>query len=103
MNVLLLGSVTALRSSPTIHHQWVAIQTARQCMEWYIEQRRLNAYSAYSCPSSPTASACSAPSGFGVSTSITCTTWNSDANYKTITVTVSGLAHASLAAQIGDY
>lgn len=102
MSVLLLGSVSALRSSPSVHYQWVAMQIGRQCMEWFLEQRRLNGYSTFSCPSSPTASACAAPSGFSINTSISCTTWNSDTHYKTITVTISGLASASLSAQVGD-
>jgi len=103
ISVLLLASVTALRNSPAIHQQWVAIQVARQCMEWFLEQRRLNGYTTLSCPSTPSASACTAPSGFSVSTSVSCTTWNSDTSYKTITITVSGLAYASLSAQIGNY
>jgi len=103
MTVILLGATQTLRNTPTVHHQWVAVQTARKCMEWFLDQRRLNGYSSLSCPSTPAASACSAPSGFSVSNSISCTTWNSDSNYKTITVTVSGLANATLSVQIGDY
>lgn len=103
MNTLLLGSTIALRSIPNIHQQWVALQSARKCMEWYVMQRRLNGYSSLSCPSSPTAGACAVPSGYSVSTNIACTTWNSDTDYKTITVTVSGLATASLSVQVGNY
>lgn len=103
MATLLLGADTALRKQPTIHQQWVAMQTAKQCMEWFLDQRRLNGYSSLTCPSSPTASQCSAPSGLSVSTSIACTTWNGDAAFKTIIVTVSGLANASVSTQIGDY
>ncbi|OGT41971.1 MAG: hypothetical protein A3F42_07270 [Gammaproteobacteria bacterium RIFCSPHIGHO2_12_FULL_37_34] len=103
LSVLLLGSVTALRNAPNVHQQWLAMQLARQCMEWFIEQRRLNGYTTFSCPSTPSASACAAPSGFSVNTSVSCTTWNSDTHYKTITITVSGLANTSLSAQVGDY
>jgi len=103
MSTFLLGANTAMKNSPTLHQQWVAMQTARQCMEWYLDQRRLNGYASLTCPSTPTDAACSAPSGLSVSTSISCTTWNSDTEYKTITVTVSGNANASLSAQIGDY
>ena len=103
LSVLLLGSVTALRKAPNVHQQWLAMQLARQCMEWFIEQRRLNGYTTFSCPSTPSASACAAPSGFSVNTSVSCTTWNSDTHYKTITITVSGLANTSLSAQVGDY
>jgi hypothetical protein len=72
-------------------------------MEWFIDQRRLQGFAALTCPSAPAPSACAAPSGFTVTNAISCTTWNSDSNYKTITVSVSGLASASLSAQIGDY
>lgn len=103
MSTILLSATTALRESPSVHQQWVALQTARQCMEWFLDQRRLNGYAILSCPSTPSATACSAPSGYSVSTSVTCTTWNSDTEYKTITVTVSGLASASLSTQIGNF
>lgn len=103
MSTLLLSATTALKSSPSAHQQLVALQTAKRCMEWFIDQRRLLGYSTLTCPSTPAPSACTAPSGYSVSTSIACTTWNSDSYYKTITVSVSGLASASLSAQIGDY
>lgn len=103
MSTLFLGSSLALRASPTVHRQWIALQTARQCMEWFLNQRRLNGYTALTCPSTPSASACSAPAGYGVSTQVSCTSWNGDTNFKTITVSVSGLASASISTQIGDY
>jgi len=103
MSTLLFGVSTALRGAPSTEQQWVAVQTARQCQEWFLEQRRLQGYGNLSCPSSPTAAACAAPSGYSVSTAVSCTTWNGDTQYKTITVTVSGLASASLFSQIGDY
>lgn len=102
MSTILLGADTALRSMPTVHQQWVAMQAARRCMEWFVDQRRLNGYASLTCPSTPSAGICTT-SGFSVATNIACTTWNSDANYKTITVTVSGPADASLTTQIGDY
>lgn len=103
MSTILLSANTALRNSPTTHQQWLAIQTAQQCMEWFLDQRRLFGYSALTCPSTPTPAACTAPSGLSVSTSIACTTWNSDAEYKTITVSVSGSASVTLSAQVGNY
>lgn len=100
-STLLLGARTALIKTPDIHQQWRAMQTAQQCMEWFLGKKRLNGYDSITCPSTSTPSACSAPAGFTVSTSITCTTWNNDA-YKTITITVSGLANAALSMQIGN-
>lgn len=103
MSTILLSAITALRSAPAAHQQLIALQTAKRCMEWFIDQRRLNGYPALTCPSAPAPSACAAPSGFSVTTAIACTTWNSDTNYKTIKVSVSGLASLSLSAQIGEY
>lgn len=103
MSTILLSAFNGLRRAPTVHQQWVAIETARGCVEWFLNQRRLNGYTAISCPSTVTPSACTAPAGYSISTSITCTTWNTDANYKTITINVTGLASASLATQIGSY
>ena len=103
MDVLLLSANTALVKTPNVHQQWVALQTAKRCMEWFLEQRRLNGYTALTCPSTPSASACTAPSGYTVSNSVACTTWNSDTTFKTITVSVAGLASASISTQIGDY
>lgn len=103
MTVVLLGANTALRNSPSVHNQWVAMQVANECMEWFLDQRRLNGYSTLTCPSTPTAAACVAPTGFSVINTVSCTTWNSDTSYKTISVTVSGLANASIATQIGEY
>jgi Tfp pilus assembly protein PilV len=103
MSTILIGATTALRNTPTVHQQWIATQLARQCMEWFLGQRQFNGYSALSCPSTPSASACTSPSGYTVSTQIACTTWNSDTHYKTITVTVGGLSSTSLSTQIGDY
>jgi type II secretory pathway pseudopilin PulG len=103
MTTLLLSGVSSLRQAPGIHQREIALQTARRCMEWFLQQRRLNGYNALSCPSTPSASACTAPSGYAVSTSISCTAWNSDSGYKIITVSVSGLASTSLTAQIGNY
>jgi len=102
LSTVFMSSMVALRNAPSVHQQWIALQTARQCMEWFLGQRRLNGYTALTCPSTPSSTACVAPSGFSVSTSVTCTTWNSDAAYKIITVSVNGLASASLTAQIGD-
>lgn len=103
MSTLLLSANTALRNSPSVSQQWIALQTAKRCMEWFLVQRRVNGYSSLTCPSTPSPSACSAPSGFTVTNSITCQTWNSDAAYKTVTVSVSGLANASISMQLGDY
>jgi type II secretory pathway pseudopilin PulG len=103
MSTILLSTTTALRNAPTTHQQWVAIEAAQRCMEYFLNQRRINGYASLTCPSTPSASACSAPTGFSVSTSISCTPWNADAEYKTITVSVSGLASVSISSQVGNY
>jgi Tfp pilus assembly protein PilV len=103
MTTLLKSAETALRKTPTTHYQLVALHTAQQCMEWFVGQRHLISYASITCPSTPAPTACTAPAGFTVSTSIACTTRTSDANYKTITVTVAGNANASISSLIGSY
>lgn len=103
MTTILMSAQTALRKSPTTHFQLVALHTAQQCIEWFIGQRHLVSYASLVCPSTPTPSACTAPAGFTVSTSIACTTRTGDPNYKTITVTVAGKANASISTLIGSY
>ena len=102
-STLLLALITASKSTPIIQQQSIAAVTAQKCMEWFIGQRRLNNYSSVTCPSSTTPSFCSAPSGYSISTDISCTTVNSDTNYKTITITVSGKGDTSLSTLIADY
>lgn len=103
LSTLLLGANNALRKSPTLHNQWIALETAKRCMEWFVDQRRINGFASLTCPSTPSPTACSAPTGFSVSTSIACTTWNSDSEYKTVTVSIAGLAPLSLTMQLGNY
>ncbi len=102
-STILLTMLTATQNTPAMHHQMIATETAEQCMEWFIGQRRMNGYSSLSCPSTPSPTLCSAPTGYTISTNISCTTISGDANYKTITVTVSGLGNALLTQLIGNY
>lgn len=100
---ILLSVSTSLTKAPIVFEDMIATQTAKKCIEWFIGQRRLNGYTAISCPSSTVPSFCSAPTGFTVAVSITCTTINSDANYQTITVTVSDKGNAKLTTLIANY
>lgn len=102
MSTLFVGGTYALRSSPEVHEQWVALQVARGCMEWFVQQRRLNGYSQFTCSSAPSTSSCPAPSGYTITASVTCPTWNGD-SYKQITVSVGGVSTASVSTQFGDY
>ncbi len=102
-NAILFAFSTSLQKIPTILQTSIASQTAKKCMEWFIGQRRLNDYSAITCPSTSVPSFCTAPAGYSLSVNISCTTINSDANYKTITVTVSGNGSASLTTLVANY
>ncbi|MDX1902415.1 MAG: type II secretion system protein [Gammaproteobacteria bacterium] len=102
-STLLLSFYTSLEKMPTVHQQMIAAQTARRCMEWFIGQRRMNGYSTIPCPSTSVPAFCTAPSGYTMSVNIVCTTLNSDANYKTVTVTVSGNGDAVLTTLLAAY
>lgn len=105
-STILLATQTALQNTPGLLKENIASQTAKQCIEWYIGQRRLqwgDGYTSISCPSTSVPGFCTAPSGYTISVNVACTTISSDANYKTITVTVGGAGNASLSTMIADY
>jgi type II secretory pathway pseudopilin PulG len=103
-NTILLSIVTAGQKTPVAQQNNSAAQTARRCMEWFIGQRRLLGYSIFSCPSTSVPAFCAAPTGYTVAVNITCApTINSDSNYKTIAITVSGNGNATLTAIVADY
>ena len=101
--VLLMSYSTSLLNTSTVLDNLIARQTAKQCMEWFIGQRRLNNYSSLSCPSTTVPGFCTAPTGYTLSINIACTTINTDANYKTITATVTGKSNATLTTLIANY
>lgn len=100
---ILLVFAKALQQNPTSRQLLVAVNTAETCMEWFIGQRKINGYSNLSCPNSTVPSFCTAPTGYSITTNISCTTIGSDTNYKTIVVTVSGLGDATLTSLISLY
>jgi Tfp pilus assembly protein PilE len=85
----------------------VASQTARQCMEYYIGQRRLNGYDTLdgaNCTSPLTLPGiCAAPTDYTVSATCVNNPIGGDSNYNLITVTVSGKSDAYLTYLIGKY
>ncbi len=102
-SAILLVFGTSLLKPPNLLANTTANQTAKMCIEWFLGQRQLNGYSTITCPSTTVPTFCTAPSGYTVAVNITCTTINSDANYQTITVTVSGKGDASLTTLIANY
>ncbi len=100
---LMLGLSVGTQKTPIAHQQMVATATARKCMEWFIGQRRINGYSTLPCPNTTVPGFCTTPTGYSITTNVACTTLSGDANYKTITVTVSGLGDASLTTLIANY
>lgn len=103
MSAIFLALTTSLQKLPLIYNNTIATQTAKSCIEWFLGQRRLNGYAAFSCPSTTVPTFCAAPTGFTLSVNVACTTINSDANYKTITVTVSGKGNATLSTLVANY
>lgn len=96
MRVSLYATRTLVMATPNSQKSVIALQTARQCMEYFAGQEIKNGYASITCPSSSVPSFCTAPSGYTISVNITCTTISSDSNYKTITVTVGGASNVTL-------
>lgn len=105
--VIVLAIVNALLKMSSVSQQNVATQTARQCMEYYLGQRRLNGYSTLNganCTAPLTLPAiCSVPTGYTLVVNCVNTTISGDSNYNTITATVTGSGSAILTYLIGKY
>lgn len=108
VGITILASFNAVLKGVSVPRQkTIALQTAARCVEWYLEQRYVNGFTAaaLTCPSTTVPSFCSVPGGYSLSTSVSCTQLYGEtgANYKTITVTVSGLDSASLSLLVASY
>ena len=104
---ILISMNTVLTGEATSRRQTVALQTAKQCMEWYLNQRHLNGFSAIVCPSTTVPSFCTPPSGYTISTNVSCTQLYGEtgANYRTVTINVGsgGSNAASLSLLLASY
>lgn len=101
-STILLAFSSVLKAIPNVIQQSIANQTAQQCMEYFIEQRRVQGFSNVATGTT-VPSFCTTPSGYTLSVNVATTTINTDSSYKTITVTVGGNGDAVLTTMIADY
>lgn len=94
----------SLKNTPTVDYNAQAIALAEKRMDIIVGQCRKVGFATFTdlCVGSPSSAVCVIPSGFTVSSTITAN-WNSNANYKVITVTVSGLGSATLTSMVANY
>ena len=102
-NTILLSTSTLLRNTPSLQNSISASAIVSQCIEYFIGQRRNSGYAAIPCPSTTLPSFDVGIAGYTVALNIACTTINTDANYKTLTVTVTGLASATSTIIFANY
>lgn len=89
-----------LQKQPSVQAATIANSLAAQRMEIILGQKKISGFSSYSDPC-PGPTICSVPTGFTVTSTIT-PNWNSDTNYNTITVNVTGNATASLTTLVAN-
>jgi prepilin-type N-terminal cleavage/methylation domain-containing protein len=107
---ILAGSIlasfnTILRGTARINYQTSATGYAVKCLEWFLGQRHLGGFDNIGC-NSTVPNFCNVPSGYTISTNVSCTAnyYNDADHYKTITTTISGeLGGANLSLIIADY
>lgn len=99
---ILLSFITVLNKTPVVLQNSIASQTAKQCAEWFLGQRRINGFSNFTCNATVPAF-CTAPTGYTLTSNCTTTAISGDSNYKTITITVSGAGNAGLSLLLADY
>jgi Tfp pilus assembly protein PilE len=89
-STILLSTSALFVKTPSLQSNLVASSYVTQCIEYFIGQRRTFGYGTIPCPSTTIPSFDTALSGYTLTLNIACTTINTDANYKTLTVTVVG-------------
>lgn len=97
--------VTLLRDAPQAGRLDRAAELAQQRMELILGQRRAAGFAAFAdpCVPGPGPAICTPPAGYAVSSSIV-TGWGADpANYKVVTVTVTGPASLTATALVANY
>ncbi len=101
-SAILLSFVTVMSKTPLILQNTIASQTAQQCAEWFLGQRRVSGYSSFTCNATvPTF--CTTPAGYTITSSCSTTTIAGDSNYETIAITVSGAGDAGLNLLLAKY
>lgn len=104
MGVALISAFSAsTRGAPDAGLITQATQIAQERMELIMAQRRAVAFAAFAdpCPG-PGPAACTPPAGYTV-TVVIVPSWNGDANYQQVTVTVTGLASATATSIVANY
>lgn len=102
MGVALISAFSAsTRGAPDAGLITQATQIAQERMELVMAQRRAVAFAAFADPC-PGPAACVPPAGYNVAVFIA-PSWNGDANYKQVTVSVSGLATATATSIVANY
>lgn len=105
VSLLVVALFTSLSTSgvraPTAGQIDFAAEIAQERLELILAQRRLNGFASFVDPC-PGPTVCTPPAGYAVSASIA-GNWSGDANYKVITVDVTGIFSASVSALVANY
>ncbi len=103
---LIAAFTSAMRSTPKSGEITQALQIAQERMELILAYKKSKGFTALIDPctlASPPAQ-CTPPSGYTVTTPVTIVNnWNGSAEYKTITVNVTGLQDIALTAVVASY
>jgi len=99
---ILLSFVTLMSKTPVVLQNMIASQTAKQCAEWFLGQRRLNGFDTLTC-NGVVPAFCTAPSGYTITSTCATTSIGGDSNYDIVTIAVSGPGNAGVSLLLADY
>jgi len=103
MGVALMSAFSiTTRGTPEAGQLTQATQLAQERMELVMAQRRIAGFAAFADPCPGPAAACTPPAGYNVTTTIA-PNWSGDANYKQITVNVTGTGSATVTSIVAKY
>lgn len=102
---LIAAFTSAMRDTPKSNEITQALQLAQERMELILAYKKSKGFTALVDPctlASPPAQ-CTPPSGYSVSVPFPFTNWNGSAEYKTITVNITGRQDITLTAVVASY
>ena|SRR3989338_11426407 len=94
---------TAMEGQPDIEYTMQAVTLAKERMEIVLGQRQISGFSTFSdpCASASPPTICEDTGDYTVESTIA--SWNSNSNFKTITVEVTGPADVTIQALVSDF
>ncbi len=100
---IIAGLMVTLNKTSSIEQQSPAVESASQCLEWYLSTRYSQGYESIACPSTTVPAVCTVPANYTIAVNVSCVSMYGSANYKQVVVTVGGKGNAVVSLIMANY